>query len=236
MAHRFIGNFPLSEKRFWIADKELVKQASSVLRLEPGEKIILSDGQGREADAEIISYDKEAMEVSILEGRLGAGDPQVKVTLYLSILKKENFDLAVQKCVEIGVSKIVPVITKRTVKLGLRRDRLEKIMKEASEQSGRSALPMLGEEVDFKKAVLDAKDNDVNLFFTLGGKPLEVKPEYKDKKIGIFIGPEGGFDDFEVESAKAAKFILAGLGTLTLRAETAAIAAVHEVIFNLGKF
>ncbi|TSC60406.1 MAG: hypothetical protein LiPW15_284 [Parcubacteria group bacterium LiPW_15] len=64
---------------------------------------------------------------------------------------------------------------------------------------------------------------------------MELKPDYKDKKIGIFIGPEGGFDDFEVESAKAAKFTLAGLGTLTLRAETAAITATHEIIFNLGR-
>jgi 16S rRNA (uracil1498-N3)-methyltransferase len=233
--HRFIGNFPLGEKRFWIADKELVKQVSGVLRLEPGEKIILSDGQGGEADAEILSYDKDAVEVSILEGRAGTGDPAIKTTLYLSILKKENFDLAVQKCVEIGVSKIVPIITKRTVKLGLKRDRLEKIMKEAAEQSGRSVLPILDEELEFKKAVAGAKENDLNFFFTLGGKPLELKAEHKDKKIGIFIGPEGGFDDFEVESAKAARFILAGLGSTTLRAETAAIAATHEIIFNLGR-
>ncbi|MDO8504843.1 MAG: RsmE family RNA methyltransferase [Candidatus Liptonbacteria bacterium] len=247
MTHRFIGKFPLEAKQFWIADRELAHQVKDVLRLQTGEQIILSDGLGQEAEAEIVSLDKEAVEVRILAVNQSSKEPKTKVILYLAILKKENFDLAVQKAVEVGVSKIVPLISGRTVKLGLKRDRLQKIIKEASEQSGRSVLPELEEEINFKEALVHAKVNDFNIFFNLGAKSLSLlkkdlpskilrgkTSEGEGKSIGIFIGPEGGWKDAEVESAKAAKFVLAGLGNLTLRAETAAIVAVYEVISNLG--
>lgn len=230
MPHRFIGKFPLEARQFWISDNELAHQVKEVLRLSPGEEIILSDGKGREARAEIISYDKRAVEVKILEAREEASESKTKVVLYLAILKKENFELAVQKCVEVGVFKIVPLITKRTVKLGIKRDRLEKIIKEAAEQSGRSVLPELGNELEFKDALKVAKQNDMNFFFALSAKPLDIKKELSGKTIGVFIGPEGGWDEFEAESAKAARFILAGLGKLTLRAETAAIIGVYETL------
>jgi len=230
MIHRFIGAFPLDVKQFWISDGELEHQAREVLRLKPGEEIILSDGKGREARAEIISYDRKAMEVKILEVGEGINEPKAKAVLYLAILKRENFELAVQKAVEAGVSKIVPIITKRTIKLGLKKERLDKIIKEAAEQSGRSVLPELGGELNFKEAVADAKTNNLNIFFTLGAKPLDAKKDLSGKSVGIFIGPEGGWDKFETESAKAAKFVLAGLGNLVLRAETAAIIGVYETL------
>ncbi len=230
MAHRFIGRFPLEAKQFWIADRELAHQVREVLRLMPGEEIILSDGKNLEARAEIVSFDKEAVEVKILEILTGSAESETKVILYLAILKKENFELAAQKAVEVGVSKIVPVITGRTVKLGIKRDRLEKIIKEAAEQSGRSVLPELGEEIDFKEAVAAASANKLNIFFNIGGHQLSLPKTVHGKTIGIFIGPEGGWDEFEVNSAKMAKFVMAGLGKLTLRAETAAIIGVYEVL------
>lgn len=233
--HRFIGNFPLGEKRFWIADKELSKQIRGVLRLSPGETVILSDGQGMEAEARLLSYDKNAVEVEVLEIRSGRTDPETEVTAYLAILKRENFELAVQKCVEVGVARVVPVITRRTVKLGLKRDRLLKIMKEAAEQSGRSRLPELGEELEFEEAVTDARNNAKTFFLVPGAGPLEPRKADKKARIGFFIGPEGGFDEQEVRSAKAAHFELSGLGNTILRAETAAIVAAHEIIFNLEK-
>lgn len=234
MTHRFIGNFPLGEKRFWIADDELVKQTRNVLRLLPGEKIILSDGMGNEAEAEIISYDKGALEVKILDRKEKAEESLVKIVLYLAILKKENFELAVQKCVELGVSKIVPLITRRTVKLGIKKDRLEKIIKEAAEQSGRSMLAELGEEMDFRTALSDAQSNGINLFFSLGQKSAWPQKSKMSKSIGIFIGPEGGWDPQEIETARTAKLNLVGLGQFTLRAETAAIVALYAAQGQYG--
>lgn len=177
MTHRFIGKFPLEAKQFWISDDELAHQAREVLRLKPGEEIILSDGEGREAQTEIVSCDRGAVEVKILEVRAGLNEPKAKVTLYLAILKRENFEFAVQKAVEVGVSKIVPVITRRTVKLGVKSERLKKIIKEAAEQSGRSILTQLDEEMNFKEALSDAKTNDLNIFLIPG------KNRWKLKKI-----------------------------------------------------
>lgn len=235
MIHRFIGKFPISEKRFWISDKEFAHQVRDVLRLEPGEKVILSDGLGSETEAEVLSFDKGAVEVRTLTGLSASKEPSTRATLYLAILKKENFELAAQKAVECGVSRIVPVITERTVKLGIREDRLEKIIKEAAEQSGRARLPELSAEMEYKEALVDASSNDLNIFFGIGERSLELENKYKGGKIGIFIGPEGGWTEKEKEMAKLAKFILAGLGDLTLRAETAAIVATHALIFDLEK-
>lgn len=233
MTHRFIGKFPLEVKQFWIADQGLTHQVREVLRLLPGEEIILSDGKNLEARAEIVSFDKEAVEVRILEVLTGSAEPGTKVILYLAILKKENFELVAQKAVEVGVSKIVPIITGRTVKFGIRRDRLEKIIKEAAEQSGRTLLPELGEETDFKDAVAEAGENKLNVFFNIGEKQLNLPKGIRGKTIGIFIGPEGGWDELEMKSAKSAKFVPAGLGKLTLRAETAAIVGVYETLRSL---
>ena len=235
MAHRFIGKFPLEAKQFWIADRELSHQVREVLRLEPGEKIILSDGENLEASAEIVSFDKEAVEVKILEVSESSAEPETEVILYLAILKKENFELAAQKAVEAGVSRIVPLLTGHTVKLSIRRDRLEKIIKEAAEQAGRSILPTLGEETEFKNAVAEAGRNWLNILFNPGEKRIDLPKNAKGKRIGIFIGPEGGWNELEVQSAKAAKFKLAGLGKFTLRAETAAMISVYEVVSALEK-
>ena len=87
--------------------------------------------------------------------------------------KKENFELVVQKAVEIGVKEIIPIITKRTVKLNLKYDRLEKIIKEAAEQSGRGILPILRKAMDFKKAIEEAEQNNINLFFDISGKKFQ---------------------------------------------------------------
>lgn len=235
MIHRFIGKFPIQEKQFWIADKEFSHQVRDVLRLAPGDRIILCDGMGLEADVELLNYDKNAVEVKTFSAVEGYREPKTKVILYLAILKKENFELAVQKAVEAGVYKIVPVITKRTVKLGVKRNRLEKIIKEAAEQSGRTILPTVEDELDFKKAVAEAKLNDKNFFFALDAKPLSAMAGERGKTLGAFVGPEGGWDEFEMEYAKGAKFVMAGLGKLTFRAETAAIIAVHDIIFALEK-
>ncbi|MDD2658034.1 MAG: RsmE family RNA methyltransferase, partial [Candidatus Pacebacteria bacterium] len=139
-------------------------------------------------------------------------------------------ELAVQKAVELGVKEIVPIIADRTVKLGLKRDRLEKIIKEASEQSGRGILPVLSDSVAFGDAMRAAEANDLNLFFELGGKSLEgSKLDLgKYKKIGIFIGPEGGWSEDELK-LKSEKLKVCGLSPFTLRAETAAIAALALV-------
>ena len=146
--------------------------------------------------------------------------------MYLAILKKDNFELAVQKATECGVSNIIPVITERTIKTGLNTERLEKIVKEASEQSGRSIVPKILETMELKEALQHGTKNEEKVIFHL------VKENYEPKKnvttVSIFIGPEGGFTEKEINLAKESGYEVASLGDLTLRGETAAIVATYR--------
>jgi 16S rRNA (uracil1498-N3)-methyltransferase len=240
--HRFIGNFStlggsasggdFSQSRFKIYDEEILKQAKNVLRLKKGDSLILADGKLNEAVVRIAESDKKFLEVEILERNVNKNEPERHGILYCSILKRENFEWVVQKATEVGIKEIAPVISSRTVKLGLKEERLEKIIKEAAEQSGRGVLPILRQAVKFSEALENAKQNDLNLFFEIGGQLLDMAElrEMKFKKIGIFIGPEGGWSPEEVEAIASLtkedkNFKLRGLGKLTLRAETAAVAA-----------
>lgn len=230
--HRFIGNFDFSQDRFKIFDAEILNQAKNVLRLKKGNSIILADGKLNEAVVRIIEFDKKSLEVEILERNVNKNEPERRGILYCSILKRENFEWVVQKATEVGIKEIVPVISGRTIKLGLKKERLEKIIKEAAEQSGRGELPILREAIKFSEALENARQNDLNLFFEIGAElldPAELR-EMKSKKIGIFIGSEGGWSPEEVETIAGLtqedkNFKLRGLGSLTLRAETAAVTA-----------
>ncbi|MFA6301332.1 MAG: RsmE family RNA methyltransferase [Candidatus Paceibacterota bacterium] len=230
--HRFIGEYDLSQKEIKIIDPETVKQIKVVLRFKIGDKIILSDGKGGEAEVIIILISKNEISGKIerkIENNVGGKT----VNLYLAILKKENFELAVQKAVEVGVSKIIPVITERTVKTGLNEARLKKIILEASEQCGRSTVPTLSPILNFKDALLDGAKAREKIIFHLGEK------EYQPNDSGdssIFIGPEGGFTKNEIELAKNMGYTAASLGPLTLRGETAAIVATYRVVNNIYLF
>lgn len=227
---RFFGNFDFLKeeinKKIEISDKNIIHQIKNVLRLKIGDEIILCDEKSNEAVSEIIDIKKNSLNLKIKKVFKNNNELEKDVILYCAILKKENFELVVQKAVEIGLKEIIPVISKRTIKLNLKYDRLEKIIKEAAEQSGRGMLPVLHKATDFKKAVEAAKQNNINLFFDISGKKIaENQFKLNQEKIGLFIGPEGGWDTEELEFAKNNKFEILNFGKLTLRAETAAIIA-----------
>lgn len=228
--HRFIGEFDLGQKEVEIQDPEIIKQIKGVLRLEAGEHIILGDGRGLVAEAEIISISPKSVRAEIIKVE-EPEDARVKVNLFLAILKKENFELAVQKAVEAGVSSITPVITERTIKTGLNMDRLEKIIREASEQSGRSIVPELFEIFPFDEAITALSDQKI--IFHIGDSILPYHPSTEAEQVNIFIGPEGGFTEAEIERARRSGFVPASLGNLTLRAETAAIIATYRAVTKI---
>lgn len=225
--HRFIGEYNLNKDIIEIKDLDFIKQIKSVLRLEIGDFLILCDGKGIEAKVEIIEINKGEIITQVIE-RAEKEQNIKKVSLYLSILKKENFELAVEKAVEIGVSEIIPIITERTVKLNLNEDRLKKIIREASEQSGRTILPVLSRILKFEDAIQDGKKNEEKIFFDFTEK--ENIKNTDAKTISIFIGPEGGFTKEEQDFAKQNDYKIESLGSLTLRAETAAIVATYKVL------
>lgn len=225
--HRFIGDFNFSKKELEINDIEIVKQIRNVLKLEIGRKIILSNGKGTEADAIITFIYSDKVSCEVVEVRK-VNEATRKVSLYLAILKKDNFELAIQKSVECGVSSIIPIITERTIKTGLNKERLEKIIKEASEQSGRSVVPELLETMTYKEALEHGNENTEKIICDL------VKENYSPDKnatnVSIFVGPEGGFTEKEIFLAKESNYQIASLGDMTLRGETAAIVATYRAV------
>lgn len=230
--HRFIGNFELSKLNFKVKDEELLGQISNVLRLIKGEEVVLADGKLNEARTRIAEMGRDFIEFEVLERWQNKNEPELDVILYCAILKKENFELVVQKATEIGVKEIVPITTGRTIKLNIRQDRLEKIIKEAAEQSGRGILPVLHTPIDLEKAVVNVDKTSLNLFFDQSGLDLNSLKlgSTNYKLVTIFIGPEGGWSPGELKTAETANFQITSLGKTTLRAETAAIVGSYLAI------
>lgn len=225
--NRFFGKFDLTQKSLQITNRDFWHQVKNVLRLGEGEEIILVDERGQEATAKITEHGNNSIAVEILEVKLNQNESSRRVILYCSILKRENFELVAQKATEVGVNEIVPIICEHTVKTGLKYERLQKVIKEAAEQSGRGILPILHELINFSQAVKQAQQNDRNFLFDLAGEKFTQSEcvHLRQKTIGIFIGPEGGWSDFEIDLARQRGFVITSLGKLTLRAETAAIVA-----------
>lgn len=225
--HRFIGNFDFSNKIIEIMNTQLVHQIARVLKLKIGEKIILSDGAGTEASGVIINIkvNKVAVQIENIKKELKNNDGK---TLYLAILKRENFELAVQKATEIGIDRIVPIITARTIKTGLKRERLKKIIHEASEQSGRTTVPILSEIISFDEALKQVNENTAILFDISGVTSFNSNL----KSLICFVGPEGGFTKDEIVRARSAELSIVSLGKNTLRGETAAIIGSYLLCLN----
>jgi 16S rRNA (uracil1498-N3)-methyltransferase len=230
--HRFILNFELNKEKVLIKDKEIIFQIRRVLRFRPGKKVILvNNNLGKEALAEILNFNDDLITVKILEVFESKKEYEKEVRLYISILKKENFELVCQKATEIGVKKITPLITEHTVKLNFKKDRILKIIKEAAEQSGRLIIPEFLEIQKFEDVVFNLKNNGLNLFFDPCGEKLKnfEKEILSNRVINIFIGPEGGWTEKEINLAKEKGFLIANLGNFTLRAETAAICSAFFI-------
>lgn len=232
--HRFIGDFNLEQSRSKVYDEEILNQVRNVLRFKEGDRMIMADGKLNEAIVKITEVNKKFIEVEVLEKSVNKKESGVYGILYCSILKRENFELVCQKATECGIKEIVPVISARTVKLGFKKERMEKIIREAAEQSGRGELPMLAEAMKFEPAIEKSRENDLNLFFEMDSPMIGKEQIGKAGRVGIFIGPEGGWSEEELElvrseMGKNSRFKLAGLGKTTLRAETAAVVASWAV-------
>ena len=206
---------------------------AAVLKMAPGEMVWICDGQGTSRLVELDDVGKSAVKGHVVKSVSMDGEPPVTVTLYLSLLKRDAFELACRMAAEAGVSEIVPLKTRRTVKLGVNESRLRTIIREAAELAGRSVLPELRPATSLKAALKDSAGNDANWFF----EPVFAVDAWHApgahtksgrRKIGVFVGPEGGWDDAEIAEARAVgkNLRLATLGAPVARAETAAVVAI----------
>jgi len=152
--HRFIYDFNFNDDLLIIKDRELINQIKNVLKLRRGEKIILVNLDGKEALTEVVNVMSEFIQVKLLNIDTNQNTSDIKVNLCCSILKNSNFELVTEKVVEIGIVEITPMIFQRTIKTNLNFSRLNKIAKEAIEQSGRAEGVKINDIVDFKMSLL----------------------------------------------------------------------------------
>lgn len=226
--HRFIIDADLAQTFATITDTSVLHQWQKVLRLKAGDHVMLCDGKGMESEATMETLEAKHAKLRLHGAHTVTAEPSQEVTLYCSVLKRENFEWVVQKCTELGVKNIVPVIAKRTVKTGLKMERLRLIAKEAAEQSGRGMIPKISEPVDFASALVEAK-NRTNVFFQMQKEKTESST-LKTESCNIWIGPEGGWTEEEEQEAMDQGCHIASLGKLTLRAETAAVVGCFSVL------
>ncbi len=222
--HRFIVSEPLTSETITVFDRALSHQLERVLRLAVGESVVLTDGKGHETQASILEYTPQSV-VFIALGSAQSKRQTRHTTLYLASIKNNNFEDAVEKSVEAGIDCVVPIITERTIKKNINSLRLTKIIKEATEQSGRAFVPELKKPMNLKEALANA--TGAKFFCDSSGKSLLAVG--KEKEISIFIGPEGGFTPAEVALAKKSGCSIIKLGSTTLRAETAATVASYFI-------
>ena len=228
--HRFIIDLPLFDHKegdfVSVENKEIIDQVKNVLKLKVGESIIILDGKLFEAEATIVHSIKDSLELRI--GRISQNRKEIGmcVVLYASLLKKENFELVLQKTTEVGVSEIHPIISERTVKTGVREDRFLKIIKEAAEQSERGYVPRLSSPQSFKDVCnILSKEECVIMCDPRGEEWKNIDPGSGVNRVNILVGPEGGWTDYEIEYGKKCGFCIVSLGSFVLRAETASIIA-----------
>jgi len=225
-----------------VDNEELAHQLLRVFRFGVGDKVIVFDGVGCEYVSEITILTKKDLAVKLLE-KSEFKIPSKKVNLYLALIKKGNFELAAEKCTEVGISGIHPVISERSEKKDINMERLNKIVIEASEQSGRMTVPEVFEPMDLEEAIMQAVSSDARrVIFDPSGLSLRDEQSktgldchgntlaMTKKEVSVFIGPEGGWSDSELELFKNNNFEIYSLGQNILRAETAAIVATNLAV------
>lgn len=220
-----------------------VSHISRVLRLKCGDEIEVCDKNKTDYLCEILEISKTEVVLNIAEKYANNNESDIDITLFQGIPKGDKMDDIVKKCVELGVKKIVPVSMKRTVvKVKSpypKTQRLERIMLEASKQCKRGIIPEISEPVSFDEMLkMLSCESGLNILPYENEDTVSLKTVLKEnssfKKINIIIGPEGGFDDEEVEAARQNDIHTVTLGPRIMRCETAPIAAVSAVMYELG--
>jgi 16S rRNA (uracil1498-N3)-methyltransferase len=222
--HRFYVN-PDSQEldhEFWLKDMSLRRQWQKVFRYLAGDKVILFDGKGIERLYELVEIAQDAIRLRLSTEMVARSAKDIAhIYLFFSLLKKSNNEFIIQKCTELGVTHFIPITCERTIVTGFDNERAVKIAIEAAEQCGRNDIPSIREPISIHEVAKEYPE--VSLYYAEQDEKYEKQPIAACAR-GILIGPEGGWTDTEKELLQSvAKKIT--LGTFTLRAETAAIAA-----------
>ncbi len=228
-----------------------VNHIRNVLRMKVGDELLISDGQGMDYVCEISSFEGSADDGLVVLNITGAGtsltEPSVRFYLFQGLPKSDKFEHIIQKSVELGVYEIIPVQTSRSIvryddkKARSKKERWQKIAESAAKQSRRGIIPEVKDIMTFSEALKYAVADDeqrLNIIPYENFKDMKATREILSEiqpgmSVGIFIGPEGGFDEKEIETANAAGVRCISLGNRILRTETAPLMLLSVLTFAL---
>lgn len=240
----FVGKNNINlENKTCIIEGEDVKHISKVLRCRIGEELEICDNDNNEYICEITNIYKSQVELNILEVVDIKRESDLKIKVYQGLPKGPKMEMILQKLTEVGVDEIILVQTKRTVvkvddkKEDKKIERWERIIYEAAKQSKRGKIPKLRGVLSFKEALADMKENDFNIAPYENERTKSIKQAIKGvdiKNIGIFVGPEGGFEDTEIKAIEEIGGQSVSLGPRILRTETASLVASSIVLYELS--
>ena len=240
----FVKPEQIVDKRICIIGKD-VNHIKNVLRMKVGEELAISNGvDGKEYRCAIKEFQEEQIELELLFIKEDAMELPCKVYLFQGLPKADKMELIIQKCVELGVTEVIPVATKRAVvKLDEKKkkqkvQRWQGISEAAAKQSKRGIIPQVHEVLTFSQALEYAKNMDVKMIPYELAEGMQATKELiagiqEGQSVAVFIGPEGGFDENEVEAARELGITPVSLGKRILRTETAGMTVLAFMIYAL---
>ena len=219
---------------------ENAHHAGRVLRLRVGEGVTLCDGAGMDFDCTVETVEKEAVTCRVVSCHAADTEPKQAITLFMALPKGDKMEFIVQKAVELGVSRIVPYLSKNCVsrpdKTEKKVERWRKIAAEAAKQCGRGRLPEVAAVVPVAQAIVQAAQSETALFFYENEKRTGLHDALAGgvrDTVSLMVGPEGGFDPEEIRTATEAGIQPITLGKRILRTETAGFTTIAWLMYQL---
>ena len=219
-------------------------QHARVLRLKQEEKLLVCDGQGREALCAVQEVGTQDITLAVLERRESSAEARVRVSVYMAFPKADKLEHVIQKATELGAYEIVAFPSGRCVSrpdeksLRKKLERWQKIAASAAEQSGRGRIPQVVTLGSYRQALERAKNADKALLFYENEHAVTLRMALEGSPFGtvsLMTGPEGGLEEAEVEQARAAGLQVCTLGSRILRCETAPLCALSAVMYAAGE-
>lgn len=242
MSRFFVSSEHISEDKVRIIGGD-VNHIRNVLRMQKGDTLTVCDGMGSDYECSISALEREEIFLDIVKKTPSASELPQKLYLFQGLPKSDKMELIIQKAVELGVYEIIPVATMRAiVKIDAKKEdkkiaRWQQIAESAAKQSGRAVIPRIKNPMSMKEALNYASELDGGLIPYENAEGMvharETVASMKDKSsVGIFIGPEGGFDRSEIELAQDNGIIPISLGKRILRTETAGLSILSVLMFQ----
>ena len=240
----FADSSAIGEKEIIIRGSDL-NHMKNVLRLQIGEQVCIhEESTGKEYRCEIAGYEKDVAHLHIMWVEEANRELPSKIYLFQGLPKGDKMELIIQKAVELGVYEIIPVATKRAVvkldakKAEAKQKRWQSIAESAAKQAGRALIPQIATCISFEKALRMCNGLDAALIPYEKAEGMQhardqVRALHGKHSIGIFIGPEGGFEESEIEAARGAGAVPITLGHRILRTETAGLTMLSILMFEL---